>query len=73
MKKIETMKNEVGILTMKYLAYDIKYDTDGKRVKLPKKLEFDVSDPDFSPDMDLADLISDKTGWCVNSFKFSII
>ena len=54
----------------RYRVYDINYDTDGHKVKLPQELFFDVDDPDFDPSYDLADKISNETGWCVNSFQF---
>lgn len=59
---------------MKYIieACDIKYDTDGAKVKLPKKIRFEV-DGDFDPDEELADLISNHTGWCVLSCDYKII
>lgn len=50
-------------------TYNIRYDTDGLKVKLPRKLVFEVSD-DVDPEYEMADFISDKTGWCVNSFSW---
>ena len=50
-------------------AFNIKYDTDGAKIKLPSELSFTVDD-EFDPSMELADAISDKTGWCVFSFDF---
>ena len=55
-----------------YIFTNIDYDTDGEDVDLPKELWFKVEDPDFDPESEGADLISDKTGWCVNSFAFEI-
>lgn len=55
---------------MKIRCFNIRYDTDGLKVKLPKELFFDNDDPDFNPDTEAADLISDKTGWCVFSFDW---
>ena len=60
-------------MKIKYRAYNIKYDTGGHIKGLPKSIDFEVDDPDFDPAYELADLISDKTGWCVNSFQFKII
>lgn len=57
---------------MKIQAFDIKYDTDGHKVKLPKRIKFDV-DENFDADEQLADLISDYTGWCVFSCDYRII
>ena len=50
-------------------AFNIKYETDGVKVKLPKSIIFQVED-EFDPEMQLADLISDKTGWLVISCDF---
>jgi hypothetical protein len=52
--------------------YDINWDTDGEKVKLPKavavpKEEFDA---DFDFSLEGADFLSDKYGWCVNSFSY---
>lgn len=55
---------------MKIRCYNIRYDTDGLKVKLPKELFFESDEPDFDPHEDAADLISDKTGWCVFSFSW---
>ena len=52
-------------------AFNIKYDTDGAKVKSPSELSFTVDD-EFDPSMELADAISDKTGWCVISFGFEM-
>ena len=51
-------------------AIDIKYDTDGRKVKLPPSIYFRVDDMDEvelgeTMDENLADWISDETGWCV--------
>lgn len=47
-------------------AYDIEWDTDGKKVKLPKSVRIMM---DSSEDIDetIADKLSDKYGWCVKS------
>jgi len=56
---------------MKILAYDIVYDIDeedGVVEDLPTSFEFDnVEDID-----DIADMISDRTGWCIISFKHKV-
>ena len=57
---------------MKILAYDIVYDIDeedGVVEDLPTSFEFDnVEDTD-----EIADMISDRTGWCVTSFQYKTI
>jgi hypothetical protein len=60
---------------MRYKTFNINYDTDGKVVELPTEMTFSV-DPDlyeFEPSTDLADMISNKTGWCINTFEFEEI
>ena len=51
----------------KFVITDIKYDTDGKKVKgLPKELNIDI--PDYIEDDDIDGYISDEisniTGYC---------
>jgi len=53
-------------------AYKIEYATDGEDVELPSSLLFEVDD-DFNPDDELADLISDHTGWLVQSLKYRTV
>ena len=49
-----------------YLCTNIKYDTDGQRVRgLPKKLVVEVENEE-----DIADAISDHIGWCVESLDY---
>ena len=55
---------------MQYRVYDIEYDTDGKKVEgLPEELFFDA-DGIEDPAEELADLVSDKTGWCIFGHQF---
>lgn len=53
---------------MKILATNIKYDTDGQYVSLPKRMVVDVLDNDDCTA--IADAISDKTGFCVIDFDY---
>jgi len=57
---------------MKIRVFDIDYDVDGIIEVidgLPKEFVFDnVEDED-----NVADMISDRTGWCVNSFNYDIL
>ncbi len=55
-----------------YRAYDIKWETDGHKVKLPKEITFELDD-DADPAYEGADVLSDKTGWLVNGFQFEEI
>lgn len=50
---------------------NIKWETDGQRVKLPKAVRVPKADfeSDFDFDMEGADFLSDKYGWLVNSFE----
>ena len=54
---------------MLYRAYDIDYDTDGIEVDLPSELVLELDD-DADPSLELADAISNETGYCVNAFQF---
>ena len=60
---------------MKVKCYNIDYDTDGIKVKLPKSIVFDIDDKvweEYGNEVDflLCDYISDATGWCVNDFNY---
>lgn len=57
---------------MQYRVFDIDYDTDGQDVDLPSELIFEA-DGIEDPASELADLVSDKTGWCVNHFEFQAV
>ncbi len=54
-------------------VFNIKYDTDGRKVKLPKELVFTVDDLEFDPKEDLADMISDETGYCIFGCEYEIM
>ena len=56
----------------KYKATDIDWDTDGEEVDLPTEVTFEMED-DEDPSLEGANAISDKIGWCVNSFSFEEI
>lgn len=55
-------------------AFDIEYDTDddGNDIMGPDKLKFMVDDC-FNPREELADLISDETGFLVMGCRFSYL
>lgn len=53
-------------------AYKIEYATDGEHVDLPSSIQFEVGDG-FNPDDELADLITDHTGWLVQSLKYRTV
>jgi len=51
----------------KHVVYNIEYDTDGAKVKLPDRLEIELPDDITDPDEiaeELSDAISDITGFC---------
>lgn len=56
----------------KYRCFNIVWDTDGRRVRLPKEVvvevEADLEDGELEDA--LSDAISDKTGWCHKGFDF---
>jgi hypothetical protein len=54
---------------MKVRFYDIDWDTDGYAVDLPSETTLEVDD-DLELSTQGADVLSDKYGWCVNSFNF---
>lgn len=56
-------------------CFDIQYDTDGKRIKLPKEFLINVDDNMDETEMEemLSDTISDKTGFCHKGFRTEII
>ena len=64
---------------MKVLVTDIVYDTesdgviyDATELKLPTEFKIElVGDNDIQTE--IADTISDKTGWCVGSFNHEIL
>ena len=74
-KDIPTMNIESS---MKVKVTDIVYDTesdgviyDATELKLPTELEIElVGDNDI--ESEIADAISDKTGWCVQGFNYEI-
>jgi hypothetical protein len=60
---------------------NVKWDTDGEDVNLPKEvtiktedLDIDLEDGDAKENIAMqgADTLSDKYGWCVKSFDFEI-
>lgn len=60
---------------MKIKFFNINWDTDymnPKRLGLPSEITIDVSE-DFDPEMEGADLLSDKYGFCVFGFEFEKI
>jgi len=50
----------------KHVVYNIEYDTDGAKVKLPDRLEIELPDDTDPEDVEqlLSDEISNITGFC---------
>ncbi len=59
-------------LNMKYRVFDIIYDGESADVNLPSTMVLGL-DADAAPETELADAISDVTGWCVTSFRFEAV
>lgn len=53
---------------MKFRVHSIVWDTDGKHVDLPSETTVEADDADR-----IADSLSDKFGWCVESFSYDAI
>ena len=56
---------------------DLAYDEDQKEIKeiekkLPKEMTLELPD-DCDVEDEIADIISDKTGWCVQGYNYEII
>jgi len=58
---------------MKIRAFDIKWDTDGCSVPSLKSEMFFEVDADFDADEELADLLSDTTGFCVFGCDYEVV
>jgi hypothetical protein len=57
---------------MRIKVTNIVYDTDGESVDLPSEMIVNV-DGIIDIDQEIADAISDKTGWCVGSYNYEIL
>lgn len=51
-----------------FTAYNIQYDTDGQDVELPDTMSIEAENVQDAQ-LNGADIISEKTGWCVTSFE----
>lgn len=55
-------------------AFDIIFDTDGTDVDdLSDEYFFEVEEENFDADQELADLISNETGWCVKCYNYEVV
>lgn len=58
-----------------YRAFDIQYDTDGDNEladSLPKDVIVELED-DVDPSIEIADKVSDKTGFCIFGCQFEVV
>lgn len=53
---------------MKFRVHSIIWDTDGEQIDLPSETTIEADDADR-----IADSLSDKFGWCVESFKHEVV
>jgi len=59
-----------------YRFFGIKWDTDGvpaKQLNLPASVDMEINDPDFDPELEGADKLSDKFGFCVFGFEYKLV
>lgn len=62
----------MGKITIR--AFDIIFDRDGTDVDdLSNEYFFEVEEEKFDADEELADLISDETGWCVKCYNYEVV
>ena len=58
---------------MKIKVTNIVYDTDGESIPdLPTEMILNV-DGDIDIESEIADAISDNTGWCVEGYSYEIL
>lgn len=67
-KMAEMTKGYLGLVEVE--VYDIKWDTDGKKVNLPDSYRLFVQSDEIE---NLADKLSDKLGWCVKDFNWRML
>jgi len=58
---------------MKVKCFNIKWETDGEVVDLPKTMTFDVCDKSTDDEIEefLTDALSDRTGWLHDGYSWS--
>ena len=64
---------KIKATNIQYDLSDLPYDKTTLRLEssLPKVLTFEV-DSDFDPEYELADLVTDETGYCVTDLGYEI-
>lgn len=53
-------------------AMNIDWDTDGESVDLPAEVEIEM-DADADLSVEVADAVSDRYVFCINSFSFELV
>ena len=62
-----------GRYKMKVLVYDIKWETDGYKVKLPKNVIIDMDTEGLDEEdviEEINDFLSDEYGWLVTDYNY---
>ncbi len=67
------LKADINFKSRKVRAFNIKYDTDEEEVDLPAEIVFENVSEDVDLEEEIANMISDKTGWCVSSVEYEIV
>ena len=67
--KMAAYRKEAGI-QRSVRFFNIQWDTDGQNANLPTEVTLEISDSDTDIATEGADILSDKYGWCVESFQF---
>lgn len=72
-RKITKKEIEVTVSEGYVCFHNIKWDTDGEKVELPKTIAVPKEDfePDFDFDAQSADFLSDRYDWCIKSLEIS--
>ena len=72
--------NSGGYEPIKIQCYDIEWDTDDEEVDdLPERVLLTIEDEDEiedyydNPDDCIADILSDKYGWCIKNFDYDLV
>jgi len=55
---------------MKIKCYDIQWDTDNKKIDLPKKIILNIEKDDAE---EISNILSDRYDWLINSLKYKIL
>ncbi len=67
--ELSAYRNKAG-MRRNVRFFNIQWDTDGQSANLPTEVTLEISDSDTDIATEGADILSDKYGWCVESFQF---